>query len=53
MEQIEELRDSASAVVDSVISGLPKRFPEAVAGSIQRGVKRRLKLLQESEVQNS
>jgi hypothetical protein len=41
---IEELRDSVSAVVDSVISGLPKGFPEAVAGSIQKGVKRRLKL---------
>jgi serine/threonine-protein kinase HipA len=49
----EELRDSASAVVDSVISGLAKGFPEDVAGSIQKGVKRRLKLLKESEVQKS
>lgn len=48
---IEELRDSASPVVDSVISGLRKGFPEAVAGSIQKGVKRRLHLLKESEVQ--
>jgi serine/threonine-protein kinase HipA len=50
---IEKLRDSVSAMVDSVISGLPKRFPEAVAGSIQKGVKRRLKPLKESEVQTS
>jgi serine/threonine-protein kinase HipA len=46
---IEELRDSVSAMVDSVISGLPKGFPEAVAGSTQKGVK----LLKESEVQTS
>jgi serine/threonine-protein kinase HipA len=50
---IEEPRDSVSAVVDSVISGLPKGFPEAVAGSIQKGFKRRLKLSKESEVQES
>ena len=45
----DELRDSASAEVDSVVSDLPKGFPEHVADSIQRGVNRRLKLLNESE----
>jgi serine/threonine-protein kinase HipA len=49
---IEELRDSP-AMVDSVISRLPRSFPETVAGSIQKGLKRRLKLLNEPEVQKS
>ena len=43
---IEELRDSALAVVDSVISKLPKPFPEPVALSIGQGIKRRLRSLE-------
>jgi serine/threonine-protein kinase HipA len=50
-EIIEELRDSASAEVDSVVAHLPKGFPEHVADSIQKGIKRRLKLLNESEAE--
>lgn len=46
---IEELRDSGSGRVDSVVSGLPTGFPELVARSIQDGFKRRLKLLNKSE----
>jgi len=42
---IEDLRNSAPAVLDAVASGLPKDFPESVANSIQKGVKRRLKSL--------
>ena len=44
---VEELRDSASAAVDSVVSDLPRGFPEKVAGLIQQGFKRRLLLLNE------
>ena len=43
---IEDLRNSAPAVLDAVASGLPKDFPESVANSIQKGVKRRLKALE-------
>jgi serine/threonine-protein kinase HipA len=50
-EIIDELRDSTSAEVDSVVSDLPKGFPEHVADSIQQGVKRRLKLLNEPEAE--
>jgi serine/threonine-protein kinase HipA len=50
-EIIDELRDSASAAVDSVVSDLPKGFPEPVADSIRQGVKRRLKLLNEPEAE--
>jgi serine/threonine-protein kinase HipA len=42
---LEDLRNSAPAVVDAVVSCLPKGFPESVANSIQKGVKRRLKSL--------
>ena len=44
---IEELRDGASAVVDSVVSKLPPEFPEPIAASIEAGIKRRLRLLQD------
>jgi len=40
---IEELRDSASTVLDAVVSKLPKAFPQTVALSIERGFNRRLK----------
>jgi serine/threonine-protein kinase HipA len=46
---IQELRDTAFREVDSVVSGLPKDFPEPVAVSIQRGIKQRLKLLNERQ----
>ena len=45
---IQELLEGTSAAVDSVLSKLPKRFPEQVASSIAAGIKRRLVLLQES-----
>jgi serine/threonine-protein kinase HipA len=44
---IEELREGASAAVDSVVATLPRGFPEHMAGSIEAGIKRRLRLLQE------
>jgi serine/threonine-protein kinase HipA len=43
---VEELRDRASAAVDSVFSTLPPDFPEQIASSIEAGIKRRLPLLQ-------
>ena len=46
---IQELLEGTSAAVDSVLSKLPKRFPEQVASSIASGIKRRLVLLQESK----
>lgn len=47
---IEDLRDSASVAVDSVMSELPEAFPEAVARSIEQGFKRRLKSFDEPVV---
>lgn len=38
----DELRDSVSGLVDSTVSSLPKGFPQPVADSIARGIKRRL-----------
>jgi serine/threonine-protein kinase HipA len=46
---IRELLEGTSAAVDSVLSKLPKKFPEQVASSIAAGVKRRLVLLQKSK----
>src|SRR5579863_868710 len=46
---IQELLEGTSAAVDSVLSKLPKRFPEQVASSIAAGIRRRLVLLQESK----
>jgi serine/threonine-protein kinase HipA len=43
---IQELLTISSAAVDSVLSKLPKKFPEQVASSIAAGIKRRLLLLQ-------
>lgn len=39
---LQELRDEAPAAVDSVVSRLPKDFPQQVASSIATGIKRRL-----------
>ena len=47
---IQELLDISSAAVDSVVSKLPKGFPEKVAKSIETGIKRRLLLLQKQKV---
>jgi hypothetical protein len=46
---IQELLEGTSAAVDSVLSKLPKKFPEQVASSIAAGIKRRLVLLQKSK----
>jgi serine/threonine-protein kinase HipA len=46
-EVLEELRDSAPATMDAVLSKLPRGFPESVANSIQKGIKRRLKSFDE------
>jgi serine/threonine-protein kinase HipA len=46
---IEELRDGASATVDSVVAKLRPDFPEQIASSIEGGISRRLRLLQDSE----
>jgi serine/threonine-protein kinase HipA len=43
---LQELLDISGAAVDSVLSKLPKKFPEQVASSIAAGMKRRLGLLQ-------
>ena len=43
---IQELLDGTSAAVDSVLSKLPRKFPEQVASSVAAGIKRRLLLLQ-------
>jgi serine/threonine-protein kinase HipA len=48
---IEELRDGASAAVDSVLSKLPSDFPTQIASSIEAGIKRRLRFLQDSEME--
>lgn len=45
---IQELLEVSSAAVDSVLSELPRQFPERVASSIAAGIKRRLLLLQKS-----
>ena len=46
---LQELLDGASAAVDAVISKLPRGFPEQIASSIEAGIKRRLRLLENSE----
>ena len=42
---IQELLDSASSAVDSVVSKLPKNFPGQIASRIRAGIKGRLRLL--------
>jgi serine/threonine-protein kinase HipA len=44
-EVIDELSDTATSSVDQTLSRLPKGFPAAVAASISRGAKQRLKSL--------
>jgi serine/threonine-protein kinase HipA len=42
---LHELQDGGSAAVDSVVSKLPKNFPDRIASSIEKGIKARLRLL--------
>jgi serine/threonine-protein kinase HipA len=44
-EVIQELVDTATSSVDQTLSHLPKGFPKAIAASISRGAKQRLKSL--------
>jgi serine/threonine-protein kinase HipA len=46
---LEELRDTAATAVDSVLSTLPRGFPEQIASSIEDGIKRRLPFLDNPE----
>jgi serine/threonine-protein kinase HipA len=50
---LDELRDTASTAVDSVLSDLPREFPVQIASSIEAGIKRRLHFLEnyDTEVQ--
>lgn len=48
---LDELQDGASRAVSSVTSSLPKDFPRQLATSIEQGVKRRLRFLQEPDKQ--
>jgi serine/threonine-protein kinase HipA len=43
---VEELLGGATTAVDSVLSKLPKNFPDPIATSIAAGIKRRLRLLE-------
>jgi serine/threonine-protein kinase HipA len=42
---MDELRNETSAAIDSVVSDLPREFPEKIASSIVAGVKRRIRAL--------
>ncbi|MGA2924158.1 MAG: type II toxin-antitoxin system HipA family toxin [Candidatus Sulfotelmatobacter sp.] len=46
---VHELLDGGTAAVDSVVSKLPKNFPDQIASSIEAGIKGRLRLLAASE----
>jgi serine/threonine-protein kinase HipA len=46
---IEELLDGAASAVDSVVSKLPKNFPDQIASRIGVGIKGRLRVLAASE----
>ena len=48
---IEELLDGASAAVDAVISKLPTGFPEKIAASIDAGIAKRLRMLENWEAE--
>jgi serine/threonine-protein kinase HipA len=39
------LRSEALAAIDSVVSDLPREFPDKIASSIVEGVKRRIRIL--------
>jgi serine/threonine-protein kinase HipA len=46
---VHELIDGGTGAVESVVSKLPKSFPDQIASSIEAGIKRRLRLLAASE----
>lgn len=46
---IQELLDSAASAVDSVVSKMPKNFPDQIASRIRAGIKGRLRLLAAAE----
>lgn len=50
---VRELLEGGTAAVDSVVSKLPKNFPDQIASSIEAGIKGRLRLLAASETPNS
>ena len=50
---VHELLDGGTAAVDSVVSKLPKNFPDQIASSIEAGIKGRLRLLAAPETPSS
>ena len=50
---IHELLKAGTDAVDSVLSKLPKNFPDQIASSIEAGIKRRLRLLGAPETPSS
>jgi len=50
---VHELLDGGTAAVDSVVSKLPKDFPDRIASSIEAGIKGRLRLLAAAETPSS
>jgi serine/threonine-protein kinase HipA len=50
---VHELIDGGIGAVESVVSKLPKSFPDQIASSIEAGIKRRLRLLAASETASS
>jgi serine/threonine-protein kinase HipA len=49
---VHELLEGATTAVHSVVSKLPKNFPDQIASSIEAGIKGRLRLLGASETPN-
>ncbi|MGA3092846.1 MAG: type II toxin-antitoxin system HipA family toxin [Terriglobales bacterium] len=50
---VHELLDGGTAAVESVVSKLPKNFPQQIASSIEAGIKGRLRLLAAAETASS
>jgi hypothetical protein len=50
---VHELLDGGTVAVDSVVSKLPKDFPDQIASSIEAGIKGRLRLLAAAETPSS
>jgi serine/threonine-protein kinase HipA len=50
---VHDLLDGGPAAVDSVVSKLPKSFPDQIASSIETGIKGRLRLLAAPETPSS
>lgn len=46
---IQELLDSAASAVESVVASLPRSFPDEIASSIERGIRGRLRFLENCE----